>query len=285
MVRIGMVNYINTAPINEMWKRRVRRPEWKILEAPPSTLNRMLARDELDLGFVSSYEYAVRPGSYRILAGLSISANGPVGSVYLFSKVPVEELSGRRILLTGQSDTSIALVKIILEEFYHILPEYRVGEIFDYRNYEDDIAGVLAIGDEALRLKIQDSYACLIDLAEIWNSKTGLPFVFAVCAVREEFVRAAPDSLHEIRTALLDCRDSGLEQLEDICATVAPRIPMSRKSCYQYLKTIQYDLGPDNRRGLEHFFSYLIRRGEAESQALPLKFFPENSATVRRTDT
>ncbi|NIA05506.1 MAG: ABC transporter substrate-binding protein, partial [Proteobacteria bacterium] len=78
MARIGMVNYINTAPIYEVWKATINRPDWQVTEAPPSVLNRLLAADELDLGFVSSYEYAARPAKYRILADLSISATGPV---------------------------------------------------------------------------------------------------------------------------------------------------------------------------------------------------------------
>jgi chorismate dehydratase len=276
MVRIGMVNYINTAPIFEMWKRQVNRPEWKIIEAPPSTLNQMLAKGEIDLGFVSSYEYAVRPDRYMILSDLSISADGPVGSVFLFSKVPARQLGGKRVLLTGQSDTSIALLKIILEEFYQILPEYKVGEIFDYRNYDEEVVAVLAIGDEALRLKMQDSYPHRIDLSEIWNQTTALPFVFALCAVRMEFVQSDPAILREIWSTLLDCRDNGLNQLEDVCKNVAPRIPMSRESCYHYLKTIQYNLSPAHQRALEKFFSYLIKRDEADKNALPLKFFPEN---------
>ena len=82
-----MVNYINTAPIYEEWKKSVNNPDWIITEEPPSTLNYLLAQDRLDLGLVSSYEYAVRPEKYRILRDLSISADGPVGSVFFFSTI------------------------------------------------------------------------------------------------------------------------------------------------------------------------------------------------------
>ena len=85
LARIGMVEYINTAPIYEVWKALSIPEEWVVTTAPPSTLNRMLAADELDIGMVSCFEYAARPDKYRILADLSISANGPVGSVFLFS--------------------------------------------------------------------------------------------------------------------------------------------------------------------------------------------------------
>ena len=47
--RIGMVNFINTAPLYEVWQRTVQRPEWQITEAVPSVLNNLLNEGKLDL--------------------------------------------------------------------------------------------------------------------------------------------------------------------------------------------------------------------------------------------
>jgi len=44
-----MVNYINTAPIYEIWKEQVHEADWQVIEAPPAGLNRMLAADKLDM--------------------------------------------------------------------------------------------------------------------------------------------------------------------------------------------------------------------------------------------
>lgn len=273
-IRVGMVNYINTAPIYEEWKNSVTDPEWVVTEAPPSTLNQLLSEDRLDLGLVSSYEYAVHPHKYRILNDLSISATGPVGSVFLFSSVKPEELSGQLVLLTGQSETSIALVKIVLEEFYSITPRYSVGDIFDPRSYKDEVSAVLAIGDDALRLKEEKSYPVQLDLADAWNKRTNLPFVFAVFAVREEIVASRPEKLTEIWQTLIDCRNRGKERLREISELVAPRIPMEVDSCYRYLQNIEHNLNLDHQKALESFFQYLIKRGECSDNALPLKFFP-----------
>jgi len=273
-VRIGMVNYINTAPIYEEWQCMPIDTSWQVTTAPPSTLNRMLAADELDLGMVSCYEYAVRPDRYRILADLSISANGPVGSVFLFSRVPPEELTGRLVLLTGQSATSVALVKVVLEDFYHIKPGYAVGDILTTNGYGQEVSAILAIGDDAIRLNMGNSYPYKLDLAETWRENTSLPFVFAVFAVREEFVRSAPDTLAAVRQTLITCRKRGRDRLREICRLVAPRIPMEIDACYAYLQKIQHNLGPGHQQALEKFFTYLIERGEADKNALPLKFFP-----------
>jgi len=269
VARIGMVNYINTAPIYEPWKRRGVDFGWQVEEAVPATLNRKLAAGELDLGFVSCIEYGLHPWLYRILPDLSISANGPVGSVFLFSRVPVKELDGQLVLLSSQSDTSVLLTKVVLEEFYGVKPRYVKGEVTG--EFREECAALLAIGDDALRLVEEGSFGCQLDLGEVWKEHTGLPFVFAVCAVREDFCAMQPEMLAAIHHRFLECREEGRARLKDICMIAAPRIPMEVADCFAYLRGIEYDLGDEKRAALERFFGYLIRRGEVDPGALPLK--------------
>jgi chorismate dehydratase len=267
VARIGMVNFINTAPLYVIWRERVKRPDWLVTEGPPTTLNRLLCANELDLGFVSSHEYAAHPHLYRILEDISISSTGRVGSVFLFSRVAPENLTGEEVRLSSQSQTSVALVKIILEEFYRVRPRYLAGNDTGY----GEARAVLAIGDEALRLKTGGDYPFCLDLGETWQQHTGLPFVFAVWAVREEFLARAPEYVSEIRRELLACIRQGKEELYDVCRRVAPRIPMTVEACYAYLSGIEYDLTPEKRKSLALFFDFLIKRGEVPAAALPVK--------------
>jgi chorismate dehydratase len=119
----------------------------------------------------------------------------------------------------------------------------------------------------------KSTYLYEYDLADIWKRQTGLPFVFAVCAVREEFCAQQPEMLSEIHRELLRCRDEGKSDLAAICEISASRIPMSKKKCYQYLTGIEYDLGAQKRKALETFFDFLIKRGDIDKSALPLKVF------------
>ena len=272
--RIGMVNFINTAPLYEVWRRTVQRPEWRVTEAPPAVLNEKLYGGELDLGFISSHEYGAHPEHYRILAGLSISATAPVGWVFLFCRRGIGELNGRRLLLSSQSQTSVALVKVILEEFYGVQPAYSQGAI-DIHNLAAQYDAVLAIGDDALRLKEQEAFPVQLDLSEVWQQHTGLPFVFAVWAVREEFCRRAPLTVLEIHQELERCLQEGKDDLMRICEMVAPRIPMAVQACHSYLQGMEYDLGPAKIAALERFFEFLIKRGEAAAGSLPLKICDE----------
>ena len=273
MVRIGMVNYINTAPIYEVWKEQKLPADWQVIEGQPSQLNRMLTTDQIDMGFVSSYAYAAEPEQYRILSDLSISATGPVGSVFLFSTLQPEALDGRSVLLSRQSDTSVYLVKIILEEFFKVRPHYTVGEVYGSDEHTAGMSAVLAIGDDALRLRAQKRYPVQLDLGETWHQATGLPFVFSVCAVRETFLARDPETARAIRRTLIECRRQGTMRMAEICDRVARRIPMDCEACSQYLRGIEHDLSPVKILALERFFQYLVDRGEAPAGALPLKFF------------
>jgi chorismate dehydratase len=273
MARIGMVNYINVAPIYEIWKELSLPSDWEVVEGQPSHLNRLLAADQIDMGFVSSYAYAARPEHYQILADLSISATGPVGSVFLFSDQQPEALDGKTVLLTGQSDTSVRLVRIILEEFFQVHPSYTVGNVFGEEGRAEGVSAVLAIGDDALRLKVQQRYAVQLDLGEIWHRVTGLPFVFSVCAVREGFLTEQPETARTIRETLVRCREQGALRMGEICDRVARRIPMDCEACSHYLMGIEHDLSPVKILALERFFQYLVDRGEAPAGALPLKIF------------
>ena len=268
-VRIGMVNYINTAPIHEVWKSRKHDASWQMVEEHPAALNQMLAAGEIDLGFVSSHEYGIRPELYEILDDLSISANGPVGSVFLFSTIKPEMLSGLKVLLSVQSKTSVCLVKIALEKFFKVSPVYIEDEVRNARKRGAD--GVLAIGDDALRLKIEGSYQYCLDLGELWRRYTGLPFVFAVCAVRAEFARQHPELVSGVHRELIVCRNEGVGSLAEICQLAAPRIPMEVDVCHRYLSGIEFNLGPLKQQALQQFFTYLFEFQEARKECLPLK--------------
>ena len=266
--RIGMVNFINTAALYEVWKDTVHRQEWQVVEAVPADLNRLLHEGHLDLGFVSSLEYAEYPERYRLLADLSISSTGAVGSVFLFSEVEPQLLTGEVVSLSAQSKTSNVLIKIILEDFYGARPSYHLPTA---AGGTQEGRAVLAIGDQALCLKSQGRFPFVLDLGEVWHRYTGLPFVFAVWAVREEFCCSQGKCLGEIHQALKRCVSLGRELLAEISQRVAPRVPMEPAACLVYLQGIELDLAPEKIQGLELFYEHLIRRGEASSQALPLK--------------
>ena len=72
---------------------------------------------ELDVGLIPSIEFFQRP-DYTIVSDACIACRGPVLSVKLFSRVPLEQI--RTLALDEGSRTSVALVRILLKERFGI---------------------------------------------------------------------------------------------------------------------------------------------------------------------
>ena len=93
--------------------------------------------------------------------------------------------------------------------------------------------------------------------------------------MREEFCRKNPEVVEDIHRELLRCRSEGRKDLKNISKRVAPRVSMDTEACYEYLRGIEHDLGPEKKKGLIRFIEYLIERGEGSAESLPLKFFSQ----------
>ncbi len=270
-LKIGMVNYINTSHLYIPWKELGPAPSLEMVEGTPSELNRLLARGELDVGLVSSFAYARDFRSYYILPELCISANGPVESVLLFSRIPAEKLDREEISLTPQSATSVNLLYIILEDFLGIRPRYARGE---FRHLEEGRSqGYLAIGDEALRLARERPDLKSLDLARVWLEHTGLPFVFALWTLRKESFEKNREAFTLLRERLVQSYKMGINHLERISRQVADRIPMPPDACLRYLRGIELDFSMEKRWGLEEFFRRLYQRNTLAEKP-ELQFIP-----------
>jgi chorismate dehydratase len=110
-----------------------------------------------------------------------------------------------------------------------------------------DCDACLIIGDPALTA--DTAGLRVLDLGAEWASLTGLPFVFAVWAVR----RGAP--LPEGAHPFLESRRMGVANIPRIARAAAPRLRLEAAAIESYLKTnLHYHLGAEEARGLDLFF-------------------------------
>jgi len=129
MLRIGEINYLNCTPLFTSLRSNFQDSGYTFISGHPSELNAQLRRGDLDICPSSSIEFAQNPDLYLILPHLSISSKGPVKSVLLFSKLPIDSLDGVAIGLTGESETSVILLKILLSlKFSFTNSYYKVAE-------------------------------------------------------------------------------------------------------------------------------------------------------------
>ena len=172
-IRVGAVSYLNTKPLIYGFEQGKMQNEVELIIDYPANIASHLIQDRIDIGLVP---VAVIPSlkEHYIISDYCIACDGEVASVCLFSDVPLQQIE--TLLLDYQSRTSVALLKILLQEHWKISPEFIAGK----ENYELDIAGTtagLVIGDRALKQRSKSKY--IYDLGSAWKEMTGLPFVFA----------------------------------------------------------------------------------------------------------
>jgi chorismate dehydratase len=268
--RLGRISYLNVLPIYFALEHLFAENGFKLVRGTPAELNALMCRGEIDLGSISALEYGRGAGEYLLLPDLSISSRGPVGSVLLFSRVPFRQLQGRTVKVSAASASGAALVKVLLAQLYQVRPEYRRGPLD--QEWPADTAAVLAIGDEALRLKQAAVMPYELDLGEAWQGLTGLPFVFGVWAVRRSFAHSHLEAAAALHRLLLKSRDWGLAALPALSRLAAPSFGMSPAQILAYFQKLDYALGPEHQQGLTAFFQYLADLGELPA-APELDFF------------
>jgi chorismate dehydratase len=241
MIRVGAVNYLNAKPLIEGLPRFA--PNIDLVLDLPSRLADRLAAGELDVGLIPVVEH-FRGKNYSMIPGIAIASRGPVLSVTLFSKKPWKQIE--TVALDEGSRSSAALVKILLRKRYGVKPSFRPLPI-DAPAESLDTDAVLLIGDRAMHACMA-GYRYAYDLGQEWTEWTGLPMVYAVWSVREGV------KLGETEQAFHQAKDYGVSRAGAIAEREAPLLELDAGYCRRYLDTlIRYDLGPDERAGMERY--------------------------------
>jgi chorismate dehydratase len=266
-IRVGAVNYLNTKPlIHELGSLA---PEIELVLDVPSRLADRLAHGQLEVALIPVIEY-FRSGNYSVVPGISIASRGPVLSVTLFSRVPWSSI--RRVALDEGSRTSAALAQVLLRKRYGVCPEV-VPLPLDQPAEEADADAVLLIGDRAMRACLP-GFAHAYDLGQEWHDWTGLPFVYAVWAVREGV------ELGSVEAALQEAKRRGCAQIGVIAHREAPGLGLDAGFCRRYLANIiHFDLGPREQAGLHHYYMLACELGLAR-RGVNLEFYGLTNVTA-----
>jgi chorismate dehydratase len=245
------VSYLNTKPL--IWGFRELAPQGRLLLDYPSRLADELAAGTLDVALIPSIEFFHDP-AYTIVSDACIACRGPVMSVKLFSRAPLESI--RTLALDEGSRTSVALVQILLQERFGIRPKLEALPL-GASPTDSSADAVLLIGDRAMHSP-GGPFAAVWDLGEEWTRWSGLPFVFAMWVAR------AGVDLQGIDASLNECREAGLAHLHDIAATEAAPLGLTERECVAYLRdNLYFYFGPREQQGLELFYRRASQLGLA----------------------
>jgi len=264
-VRLGAVTYLNTRPLIFCLRRLAR--DVQLTVDLPSRLADDLATARLDVAMAPSIEYSRNPG-YSIVSDACVACDGPVRSVKLYSRVPVQRI--QTLALDEGSRTSAAMTRILLKEQFALEPEFQRLPIGT--SLEDSTAdAAMLIGDRGIRPP-QGDFEFIWDLGEQWSRWTGLPFVFAMWIARPGV------DLQGVAEILAAARDEGVSRLAEIARLEAPALGIPEAECLSYLRdNLDFELGQRQREGLELFFRLAGRHGLAPAGA-ELVFYDQETA-------
>ena len=233
------MEYLNAAPLT-------RGLEDRILFTTPAKLAGLLRRDELDAALVSITEVLLTD-RYDILDGVAIAARGEVYSVFLAHRRPLETVT--EIYCDTASLTSVNLLKVLLAE-RGLKPQFKPLESYAAAAEKDF---VLLIGNPAIDFQRTPHTHQIFDLGGAWFALTGLPFVFAVWALRRGVANAA------LRRELRATKAAGLAALPEIIRDRPEYDAAFRRSYFEH--NIYFDLGAAERRSVALFCDRLTQHG------------------------
>ncbi len=230
-VRIGSVPYLNAAPLTHGLER-------EIVFLPPSRLALELRAGRLDAALLSVTEALFHDG-YDLLSGPGIVSRGPVFSVGVAHRVPLEKVT--EIHVDTASGTSVNLLRVFLAA-RGLQP--RLVPLTDYAS-APAVPAVLLIGNAAIDFRRAGHGHDWWDFGDAWQRAEGLPFVYAVWVLRRI------PGLDPLKATLLAAAHAGLAALPDLIASRPEYDPAFRR---EYLGgCIQFDVDAAARSGLDRF--------------------------------
>ncbi|MEI6233277.1 MAG: menaquinone biosynthesis protein [Planctomycetota bacterium] len=249
VIRIGSVPYLNSKVLTFGLKPST--PAYTFEAHVPSVLAQKLRAEEVDVALVSSIEYFRNPGT-TIIPNISVSSHREIWSIQLFHRVPLHE--AQRIALDPASETTNALLQVILHEKMKLNIELVQLQLGEDPMLREDIDGFLKIGDPCLLFKTPPGYQTL-DLAAEWHEFTKLPFVFAVWVCRPGV------NLQGINMELFMAKRDGLRNIDAISRTESRNLGIDYQRVKNYIsRIVKYDLGREELGGMSLFRKYLVRQ-------------------------
>ena len=205
------IDFINLLPFHVYIKKNIKSTQTKSIieykKSYPSAINKKFKKRKVDSAFISSIA-----SRHEKKLNLGIVAKKDVLSVLLIPGKDEKDF---------QSETSNALAKVL------------------------NLEGKVLIGDKALKYYHENEEKDFIDLAQEWNDKYKIPFVFAVlcyCSNKKQ-----------LEKTIKNFNKNHVKIPTYILNQYSKRTGISNKNILEYLKKIDYKLGIKEKRSLKLF--------------------------------
>lgn len=249
-MKVGFIDYLNCYPFYYHMFEKEKIDGIELSGDYPDGLNSKMISGVLDLSPVSAGAFPDMQESCSMLADYCLSSIGYVKSVVLQSHMPIEELDGKTVGLTSASKTSAVLLKILLEKYYMVRPNYVTVRPDPSM---DDIDAALVIGNEAmLEDKVPVSYS--YDIGDLWLRKTGRPVVFAIFAVKNRIVSENSRLLKQVylsyKKSLTDLKENESAVIEK----AREKYPGIKYDIRHYYNLLKFEFTDELKEALRFYY-------------------------------
>lgn len=277
-LRISAISFLNPAPLLYDFEHSPKRDElasrYDIHYTLPSQCARELAEGEADLGLIPIAALGSIP-DLLVVPGCTIASLRRVRSIQIVSRVPLGKI--RTLAADTSSRSSVAYSKVLFRHFLGTDPEFKPhAPLVDTMLESADAA--LLIGDPALvaseshpAIEMRaDQRLYWYDVADEWTTRTGLPWVAAIWALRGEALPQTDSKL--LIDDLTASRDAGMAHIDELVAHWKTRIAVSQPVIRTYLtENIHYVLDDRCIEAMKLFFELAAATGAIPAPP-PLRF-------------
>jgi len=244
-LKISAVSYLNTFPFVYGILQSGFLKNYQLELDIPRVCARKLKDRKVDISLVP---VGALPDfdDYHFVSNDCIGAVGPVKTVLLLSKSPLERIG--QVHLDYDSRTSVQLVKILAKHYWGISPGWK-NMVEGQALAKPSVESLVAIGDKTFELRKQFPFC--YDLAEEWIRFTGLPFVFAVWISNDPLPPELTTPFCQALSWGLDRKAGSLEFFRD-------KLPGDEDYLEYLEKNISFGFDERKKEGLSKFLNYFF---------------------------
>ncbi len=211
---------------------------------------------DIRCAFLSPIDYARYAGSYRIVPGIGVSSATATNTITFTVGKNVRNI--RKVAVDVRITSEIILAKILLIERLKNLPGK--GSDIEYVPMLPSLSAMLQKADAALIVNLAPTKTpppdlFTLDLVEEWTDMTGFPYLHGFWVAREE------DISREIVDALIQAKDQGIADLDNVIRVQASERGLSEDYMRAYFNSFGYDLSEDVMNGLNEFITMAYYHG------------------------
>ncbi len=268
-VRVAAIDFLNPAPL--MWDfehaplAATLAHRYQLHYTLPAQCADELLAARADLGLIP---IASLTPDLSIVPGCVIASLDHVLSIQLIVKQPHTLGTIKTVAADAASRSSLAYAEILFRMFLGIRPAFMSAPADPVNMLRNADAAIL-IGDPALlafedraAIEAQAGPCTWHDLAHEWHTRTGLPWVAAVWAVRPDALNSSHITPQQLTEDLNQSRIHGLANIDHLVHEWTPRLALPAAAIRDYLtRNIHYTLDEDCIRAIRTFRQYAAEIG------------------------